>query len=1045
MTSCFTNPLRQKINEYYRYDEVECLNQLVEYARFSAEESRHITETAKQLVEVVRRERKGKSGLDAFLYTYNLSSEEGIALMCLAEALLRIPDSHTIDKLIRDKVTNADWESHLGKSDSFFVNASTWGLMLTGKLIKPSDERYHSLKKSLKRLIGRSSEPVIRTMVSSAVKILAKQFVIGRNIEEAMDRASDMEEMGYTFSYDMLGEAARTMADAERYFKAYSDSIHAIGKQVKHKNVNANPGVSVKLSALYPRYEFAHADRAIPFLRSRLLELCVLAKNYGISLTVDAEEADRLDMSLDILEEVFIDPALGDWEGLGFALQSYQKRGFYVVDWAIDLARSYKKRLMVRLIKGAYWDSEIKRTQELGLIDYPVFTRKVNTDVSYIACARKLLTATDYIYPMFASHNAHTVATILELTAKKNIAFEFQCLHGMGRALYDQMVGEKGRNIPVRIYAPVGGHEDLLAYLVRRLLENGANSSFVNRIIDEKIPLSELIEDPIAKAAVASNKRHPRISLPQNLYGAIRLNSLGIDLSNRDIAKAMVEYILEQEKTTWVAAPIVEGEVVRTGQSKPHYNPANTQAKVADVFEADLENVHRALESAESAYPAWAHQTVELRAQCLEKAANLLQMHMQEFIAYAILEAGKTYQDAIAEVREAIDFCRYYAATARTVLVGKELQGPTGEFNYWQPHGRGVIACISPWNFPLAIFIGQVVAALVAGNCVVAKPAEQTPMIAMRAIEILHEAGIPTACLHFLPGQGSVIGKALVDDLRVKGVIFTGSTETANLISLGLVKRGGPMVPFIAETGGQNAMIVDSTALPEQVVMDALISAFGSAGQRCSALRVLYLQEEVADRFINMIKGAIDELMLGQPKNLNVDIGPVIDEEARAMLQEHYKKMQQEAKFICEAKKSEQHLSGYYFTPTVFELDNIKQLTREVFGPILHIIRFKGSELDKVVNDINSTGYGLTLGIHSRIKETVEFICERANVGNIYVNRSMIGAVVGVQPFGGEALSGTGPKAGGPFYLTRLSSERTLSINTAAAGGNASLLSLNEQ
>lgn len=1034
-------PLRAAIAKAYYADETAVVHQLIEAAALPNDVTLNIARIARGLVEQIRSKRLSKGGLDAFLYEYDLSSQEGIALMCLAEALLRIPDSSTIDALLEDKISHADWASHLGQSSSFFVNASSWGLLLTGKLLKSDEEG--GLNGLLRRFIGRTSAPIIRKAVKQAMQLLGRQFVMGQTIAEALKRAKDHEARGYRFSYDMLGEAARTEKDAERYFQAYQTAIDAIGKVALGKSLNDAPGISIKLSALHPRYEFAKESTVVPFLTERLLRLALQAKENNISLTVDAEEADRLDISLDIIGAVFCDPALAGWEGFGLAVQSYQKRAPFVLDWLIDLSQQQGKRWMVRLIKGAYWDTEIKNAQIRGLKGYPVFTRKSSTDVSFVACAKKLLAHSKEIYPQFATHNAYTLATVLQL-AGKNRDFEFQCLHGMGYTLYDHIVGAENLNIPCRVYAPVGGHEDLLAYLVRRLLENGANTSFVNRIVDPSVPIEEMLIDPVNKMKQVSSIPHPKIPLPVNIYGEGRKNSMGIDFSDTESWQVLSQQIEEASKKYEVAGPIIDGQLEEGEKKRSVVNPAATQQIIGEVSLANLAQLEKALNSADTIAHRWANTPVEERAACLERAADLFEQRTAEFMALAVREGGKTLPDAIAEVREAIDFCRYYAMRARLDLVSQLLPGPTGEENWLSFQGRGVIACISPWNFPLAIFIGQVTAALVAGNAVIAKPAGQTPLIAAAAIRLLHEAGIPGQVLHLIPASGAVIGPKLTLDPRIKGIVFTGSTETAREINQGLASRSGGILPFIAETGGQNAMIVDSSALIEQVVADALNSAFGSAGQRCSALRVLFVQNEIADKLIEMLCGAMAELQLGNPATLFTDIGPVIDQGAKKTLQEHVERMKEEATLLYQVAMPDGVDETNFFPPTLFQLNSLDQLKREVFGPILHVIRYAANDRDAVIASINHTGYGLTLGIQSRIQNTVNTITRNVQVGNQYVNRTMIGAVVGVQPFGGEGLSGTGPKAGGPYYLPRLCVERSLSINTTAAGGNASLLCLEE-
>jgi RHH-type proline utilization regulon transcriptional repressor/proline dehydrogenase/delta 1-pyrroline-5-carboxylate dehydrogenase len=1040
------NTLFDALAQTYRQDETTCVNHLLPLAKFSPDALKRIQATAANLVQTTRQNRKKQGGLDSFLHQYDLSSEEGIALMCLAEALLRIPDTETIDRLISDKLSAADWQQHLNTGNSLFVNAATWSLMLTGKIYAPTLNPEKNLGASLKRLFSRTSSPMIRPLILQSMKIIGKQFVMGRTIDEALTRAQKLEATGYRYSYDMLGEAARTAEDAEKYFRSYEKAITAIGTVANGRGPIQSPGISIKLSALHPRYEYSKQERVLNELTPRLLQLAQQAKRFNIGLTIDAEEADRLELSLKLFELVFSDPTLSDWEGLGLAVQAYQKRAPAVIDGLIDLSRRHQRRIMVRLVKGAYWDAEIKQSQQLGLEGYPVFTRKNSTDVSYIACARKLLTHLDCFFPQFGTHNAYSVAAILEIAneEKKQLnQFEFQCLHGMGQPLYDDIVGETTLNIPCRIYAPVGSHKDLLGYLVRRLLENGANTSFINRIADEQTPIENLIADPIARIDNLAHKPHPHIPLPRHIFST-RQNSMGMDLSNPDVLAKLKQDIAKAEKKSWEAGPIINGKMLsHPATTKPVLSPSQTDQTVGLVSEATIDDVAQALKIATAATTSWANTTVTDRATCLEHAADLFEKSMPTFIAMLCREAGKCLPDCISEVREAIDFCRYYAERARQDFNPEKLPGPTGEANKLTLHPRGVIVCISPWNFPLAIFMGQIVAALVTGNTVIAKPAEQTPLIAAAAIQLLHEAGIPQDVLHLLPGQGDIVGAGLTADPRVAGVMFTGSTETAKLIQHTLTNRPGPIVPLIAETGGQNAMIVDSSALPEQVVMDVIQSAFNSAGQRCSALRVLFIQEDIASPVLEMLKGAMAELQLGDPSLLSTDIGPVIDAEALGLLQKHVLRMKKEATFVTEAP-SNHAVTGHFFAPCVFELRSLTLLSREVFGPILHVIRFKASELDTVLDEIIHTEYGLTLGIHSRIDATINHITQRMPVGNIYVNRNMIGAVVGVQPFGGERLSGTGPKAGGPHYLPRLCVERAISVNTTAAGGNTTLVSLSE-
>lgn len=1032
--------LRSAISAAYRMDEDACVEERLAQAEMAADRAAEVDRLARELVASVRESEIGAGGIDAFLHEYELSSEEGIVLMCLAEALLRIPDAETRDELIRDKVGGAHWDRHIGASPSLFVNASTWALMLTGRLMKSSRFEWRTPADLLNGAIARGGEPLIRQAMVQGMRILGRQFVMGRTIENALERARDNEALGYRYSYDMLGEAAQTMPDADRYYAAYSAAVEQIGAAARGDGVFARPGISVKLSALHPRYAISQRDRAMGELAPRLHALAVLAKAHSIGLTVDAEEADRLDISLDVIEAVFRDSALDGWEGFGLAVQAYQKRALPLIDWLADLAHGAGRRIFVRLVKGAYWDTEIKAAQELGLPGYPVFTRKASTDVSYLACAQRLLDEPGAFYPAFATHNAHTVASVT-VRAGGRKGFEFQRLHGMGEPLFEQIVGQ---GMPCRIYAPVGSHEDLLPYLVRRLLENGANTSFVNRIVDEREPIDAIVADPVAATAKLYTKPHPRIPLPVALYGAARRNAMGVDLSDLEALRPLDAAMDAALAKPFAATPLIGGKA-EAGIELPVTDPADRRRTVGQVIQATPEQADRALEIAVRAQPAWDAMPAFERAECLERAADLFERHRAELMALAVREAGKTLDDAVAEVREAVDFLRYYADRACADFTGFQvLPGPTGEANEIALRGRGVFACISPWNFPLAIFTGQVAAALAAGNAVIAKPADQTPLIAARAVLLLHEAGVPGDVLHLLPGPGAEIGGALTADPRLAGVAFTGGTDTAQAINRALAGRDGPLATLIAETGGQNAMIVDSSALAEQVVRDAVDSAFRSAGQRCSALRVLFVQEDVADRTIEMLAGAMAELRVGDPGLLETDIGPVIDSAARETLTAHAERMQREGSPIGGTPLPDGLAHGDFFAPRAFEIDSIGVLAREVFGPILHVVRFGRDRLDAVVDAINGTGYGLTLGIHSRIDSTVARIRARARVGNIYVNRNQIGAIVGVQPFGGEGLSGTGPKAGGPRYLHRFAVERVVSTDTTAAGGNASLMSLQE-
>ena len=1035
-------PLRARMSTLTRADEAAVVESLLPRARFTAVERRTVDSLARALVGAVRKAGKRAGGLDTFLLEYGLSSPEGIVLMCLAEALLRIPDSDTANRLIRDKLAAAEWEAHLGHSDSVLVNASTWGLMLTGRVIALGPETVGNIGEFLAHLVARSGEPLIRQALNRAMRILAGQFVMGRTIAEALARAG--AEAGWRYSFDMLGESAFTAADAERYFEAYRGAIVAIGEAaVGEGGAASRPGISIKLSALHPRFEFAQSQRVMAELVPRLRALAIEARSREVAITLDAEEADRLDLTLDVFAAVFDDRhALDDWQGLGLAVQAYQKRAGAVIAWVTELSRAAGCRIPVRLVKGAYWDTEIKRAQERGLEGYPVFTRKVATDVSYLACARALFEAGSAVYPQFATHNAHAVAAITTLAAGRT-DYEFQRLHGMGEVLYEALSQGAGVAIPCRVYAPVGSHEDLLPYLVRRLLENGANTSFVNRIVDDAAPIEALIADPAETLARLATKPHPRIPLPAQLYGDERRNSAGLDLSDPAALSTLAAEMVASAGA-WAAAPIVDG-LTRAGAGRAVLDPADNRREVGRVSEADADDVASAVASAVEAVGDWDRTPAQARAEVLEAAADLIEADRARLMALTVREAGKTIPDALAEVREAADFCRYYAARARADFAeAVVLPGPTGEDNRIALHGRGVFVCISPWNFPLAIFTGQVSAALAAGNAVIAKPAEQTPLIATAAVEILHRAGVPAEVLHLLPGAGKSVGAALVGDPRIAGVAVTGSTETARLINRTLAARDGPIAPLIAETGGQNAMVVDSSALPEQVTADVIGSAFLSAGQRCSALRVLFVQTDVAEKMLAMIAGAMAELSVGDPALLATDVGPVIDAEARATLEAHARRMDSEGSLIFKTPLGKATEHGTFFAPRAYEIDRLDLLEHEVFGPILHVVRYRAENLDAVCEAINRTGYGLTLGIHSRIDETARRIGAAVHVGNTYVNRNMVGAVVGVQPFGGEGLSGSGPKAGGPHTLFRFATERTVSVNTAATGGNAALMSLSD-
>jgi RHH-type proline utilization regulon transcriptional repressor/proline dehydrogenase/delta 1-pyrroline-5-carboxylate dehydrogenase len=995
-------PLRAAITAAYRRDETTAVEWLLAQGA-SASADAHML--AHRLVSAVREKRTRSSGVDALMHEFSLSSEEGVALMCLAEALLRIPDSDTADRLIADKISRGDWKKHLGESPSLFVNAATWGLLITGKLVSSSSEK--GLGAALTRLIAKGGEPLIRKGVDMAMRMLGNQFVTGQTINEALKNSRDNETRGYRYSYDMLGEAALTELDAEHYYASYEAAIHAIGRASNGRGIKDGPGISIKLSALHPRYSRAQHSRVMGELLPRVRKLVLLAKQYDIGINIDAEEADRLEISLDMLEALAFDAELEGFEGIGLVVQGYQKRCPFVIDYVVDLARRSGRKFMVRLVKGAYWDAEIKRAQVDGLPGYPVYTRKVYTDVSYLTCAKKLLAATDVIYAQFATHNAHTLSVIYTWAKADGVSnYEFQCLHGMGETLYDQVVGADNLGKACRIYAPVGSHETLLAYLVRRLLENGANSSFVNQIVDESVPIDALLADPFEQARAAKCLPHPRIPLPLNLFGAERKNSVGLDLANEDVLRELATELGTARRH--FAAPLIDGSLEAVGAVNV-INPAQSADIVGQVTEATVADVDTALQAAQLAFPAWEGLGASARADIIARVGDLFEQHMGELMALAVREAGKSLPNAIAEIREAVDFLRYYSAEIRDAGNAPAL---------------GAVTCISPWNFPLAIFTGQVAAALAAGNVVLAKPAEQTPLIAHRAVQLFHEAGVPVGALQLLPGRGETVGAALTQDARVKGVIFTGSTEVAQLINRTLAERSsreGCDIPLIAETGGQNALIVDSSALPEQVVQDVLSSAFDSAGQRCSALRVLFLQQDIAEKTIKMLKGAMQELRVGVPDRLSTDIGPVIDAEAQQNLLAHIERTKASAKnYFALELPAALEAQGTFVPPTVLEIGSMAELQREVFGPVLHVVRYHRAELPQVIDTINATGYGLTLGVHSRIDETIDFITSRAHVGNIYVNRNIVGAVVGVQPFGGEGKSGTGPKAGGPLYLKRL-------------------------
>jgi len=1039
--------LRGALRSATHRDEAEAVAFLLESCSLTSGARHRIVRRARDLVDAARNRRDHQGSLDAFLQEFGLSNKEGVALMCLAEALLRVPDTDTADKLIAEKIRSGTWKDHRGRSDSLFVNASTWALMLTGRVIDLDRDTREDLGGWFSRLVGRTGEPVIRSAVNQAMRIMGGQFVLGRTIEEAMGHARKANPKGVVNSFDMLGEGARTDAAAKRYFDEYLAAIRAIGKLTAGETVYDRHGISVKLSALHPRYEFKEAAVVMAELLPRLKRLALAAKEENLGFNIDAEEAGRLDLSLDLFEALARDPGLAGWDGLGFVVQAYQKRGPHVIDWLAALGRETGRRFMVRLVKGAYWDTEIKHAQERGLADYPVYTRKASTDLSYLVCAARMLDAPDALYPQFATHNAHSVAAILEMTADGK-DFEFQRLHGMGELLYDG-VRKSAPDVRVRIYSPVGQHKDLLPYLVRRLLENGANSSFVNRFMDARTPVEDLVKDPVALVEAAP-PRHANIPVPRNIYRASGLprtdrdNARGIDLDDPACVSPMLEVMEKARARDYLAVPVIGGTDGASDDAEPVTSPADRSVFVGRVRNATTEEVAEAARIALKAQKGWDSLGGAARADILTRAADRMEAETESLMALITAEAGRTIDDALDEVREAVDFLRYYAEGARADFAAPEaLPGPTGEANSIALHGRGVFACISPWNFPLAIFTGQVSAALAAGNAVLAKPAEQTPLIGREAVRILHAAGVPGDVLHFLPGDGAV-GAAMVADPSVTGVAFTGSTETAQTINRTLAGRDGPIPTLIAETGGQNAMIVDSTALAEQVVDDAVLSAFRSAGQRCSALRVLFLQEDIADGMIEMLSGAMDALVLGDPALLATDVGPVIDEAARAGLAAHVERMKRDARLIKACSLPEGADKGSFMAPHLFEIESLDMLEREVFGPVLHVVRYKARELPAILESIKRTRYGLTLGIHSRIESTAEDIFNALGVGNTYVNRNMVGAIVGVQPFGGQGLSGTGPKAGGPRYLHRFATEKTLSINTTATGGNAALFCLTE-
>jgi RHH-type proline utilization regulon transcriptional repressor/proline dehydrogenase/delta 1-pyrroline-5-carboxylate dehydrogenase len=1032
-----------EISDAHLRDESAVIESLINRIELDKAQQRRIEATARRLVHAVRAGRRPVGGIDAFMQEYDLSTDEGVILMCLAEALLRIPDGQTVDRLIKDKIGDGEWDDHIGKSESLFVNASTWGLMLTGRIVNLAPDAINTPSSALRGLISKSGEPIIRQAVLHAIRILGRQFVLGRTIEEALDQSQKNGGEAYRYSFDMLGEAAMTQKDADHYFDSYMDAIRSIGARTSAaSSIFESPSISVKLSALHPRYEQFQANRVLRELGFRLVALGKAARDANIGLTVDAEESDRLHMMLKLFEKAARDPDLDGWSGLGLAVQAYQKRTLPILDFLGELSQRTNRRIPVRLVKGAYWDTEIKRAQELGLANYPVFTRKTATDVSYIAAAHQLLQAPERFYPQFATHNAHTIAAVIAM-AGENADYELQRLHGMGGPLYEEVVDPSKINKPARIYAPVGSHEDLLAYLVRRLLENGANTSFVHRLADDESPISKIIEDPIQKLQRFDAYPHPKIPVPSNIFGDERANSAGV---------ALYEPAITDPLLTEIKSNLSSFEAFAENLSDAHgakgrivCDPADNRRAIGSVQYASADDARHDVVIAKSAAEEWNNLGGAKRAAILNRAADLMEKDRARLMALCIREAGKTIPNALGEIREAVDFLRYYACRAnREFEAPTRLTGPTGETNEFALRGRGVFVCISPWNFPMAIFAGQVSAALAAGNAVVAKPAEQTTLCAKAIADLFHKAGVPADVLRLTPGEGSIVGEALVNASEIAGVAFTGSTTVARRIQQQLSLRNGPIAPLIAETGGMNAMIVDSSALPEQVVKHAVESAFDSAGQRCSAARILFVQSDVSDKIQNMLIGAMAELVVGDPIDLATDIGPVIDQSALDKLKAHAQAMEERGALLYKTPMNAETKHGTFMAPHLFGLEDLSSLTEEVFGPCLHVVRYEGDKIEEICDAINDLGYGLTMSVHSRIDDTVNRVRARAKVGNLYVNRNQIGAVVGVQPFGGEGLSGTGPKAGGPRYLHRFATERTVSTDTTASGGNAALMTLRD-
>lgn len=1029
------------INKWYRADEALVVRSLLAELDLPDYFYDKVQTRTLELINAIRKKPEHGSYVARLMQQFKLSSPQGLTLMAMAESLLRIPDAETADKLIQEKLAQGDWSKVMDKEDASLVKLSKLALVASQKVLEESREG--SIGGFVKKTIAKAGAPIIRQSVKQMMMQLADEFILGSSIEKSLKRAEDFDNKGYRYSYDMLGEAAMTAADAQKYFQAYKHAIQSLAAISKNQGIHSSPGISVKLSALHPRYEFAQKHRVLEELTPSVIELARLCKEAQIALTIDAEEADVLELSLDIIEKIADEASLQGWNGFGLAIQAYQKRSLHVVEWVIDLARKTQKKLNLRLVKGAYWDTEIKRAQERGLSNYPVFTHKFYTDLSYLVCAQKLLNNRDVVFPQFATHNAYTVLSILELSENQD-GYEFQRLHGMGEQLYEELF-ENGSKMPAcRIYAPVGHYDDLLPYLVRRILENAANTSFVHHLTDLDTPAEQLAKNPVLMSKMSAGVPHPKIPLPAHIYGPERKNSHGLDLSDDFELQALYEEL--ERNTIWEAGPIIGGQYIANGKSTQLLSPANNSDIVGEYMLAKAEHVTKAYDIAEKAFEDWSHTHADGRALCLLKYADLLEKNRTQLISLCIREAGKTIGDALAEVREAVDFCHYYALSGRKDFSAPMiLQGPTGEHNQISMHARGTFVCISPWNFPLAIFTGQITAALMAGNCVIAKPAGPTPLIAHFAIKLMHEAGIPPEVLHFVPGASKDISTALLNDSRLAGVAMTGSVDTAHIINHVLIRKSGPIVPLIAETGGQNAMLVDSSALPEQVIQDVLSSAFQSAGQRCSALRMLFIQQDIADKVVDMLVGAMGELKIGNPARLSTDVGPVIDINAKSMLEKHVQFLEKKAKKLYQSLLSSECNNGTFVAPAAYELEDPSILTSEKFGPILHVLRYKAADLDAVMKKINSLHFGLTLGIHSRIEKTYQHIFKHMKVGNTYVNRNMIGAVVGVQPFGGENLSGTGPKAGGPRYLHRFATERTLSINTTAQGGNALLMSLEDE